>query len=137
MKKILFFTAILLTIVACGDDKDALKNSVLKMNEKCPIQKNHWTIDSLGISNDGEIVYFCNTDQDADYFEVLKVKKDSIKNVLIDNLNNSKVDNSMELIKLCKQHNAGIVYKYYSSNTNDKVVIKIPVEKLLVDPAKE
>jgi hypothetical protein len=137
MKNILFLTALLIAFVACGDDKDALKNSVLKMNEKCPVQQKHWTIDSLGISNNGEIVYFCNTDQDADYFEVLKAKKDSIKNVLIDNLNNDKVENSMKLVKLCKQYNAGIVYKYYSNNTNDKVVIKIPVEKLLVNPAIE
>ena len=137
MKIFLLFIALLLLFVACGDDKDALKNSVLSMNEKCPIQEKHWTIDSLGISNNGEIVYFCNTDQDADYFEVLKAKKDSIKNVLIDNLNNNKVENSMKLVKLCKQYNAGIVYKYYSNTTNDKVVIKIPIEKLLVDPAKE
>lgn len=137
MNKYVLLLIAIISFAACTDDDKELKNSVLSMNEKCPIQQKNWTIDSLGINNKGEIVYFCNTDQDADYFEVLREKKDSITKVLIENLNNSKVDNSMKLVKLCKKHNAGIVYKYYSSSTNEKVIIKIPVEKLLVDPSKE
>ncbi len=137
MSKFVLITFSLLVFFACGDDKDSLKNTIISINESCPLEENFWTVDSLGISNKGEIVYFCNTNKNADYFELLKSKKDSITNSIIDNINNSKYDNSMKLVKLCKKYDAGIVYKYASKNTNEKIVIKIPLSKLIVDPAKE
>ena len=137
MKHIILFSLILCVFISCGSDSDSLKQTVIDMNKNCPIEQKHWTVDSLGIGNNGEIVYFCNTDKDADYFDMLRAKKDSITTALIDNLNTSKVEQSMKLVKLCKKYNAGIVYKYASKNTNEKVIIKIPVNKLVVDPEKE
>ena len=122
---------------ACSDNKDSLKSMIANLNKKCPIEEKYWTVDSLSISNEGEIVYFCNTDKNAEYFDLLKSKKDSITQSIIGNLNNSKIENSMKLVKLCKKYDSGLVYKYASKNTNEKVVLKIPLNKLIVNPEKD
>jgi hypothetical protein len=67
---------------------------------------------------------------------LLKSKKDSIRNELLDKINNNFYENSNRLIQLCKKNNAGLIYKFYSNKTKETIVIKIPVEKLITDPAK-
>ena len=67
---------------------------------------------------------------------MLKTNKDSIRNSIISKLNDESIENSMKLVKLCKKHNAGLVYKYYSDSTSETMVLKIPVEKLIADPSK-
>lgn len=123
--------------MACSNDRDSLNDIISKMNKNMPKQEKNWTVDSMGVSNKGEIVYYCNTDKDAEYFNLLKNKKDSITDAIITKLNDGKLEKSMELVKLCKKYDAGIVYKYSSNNTNEKLIIKIPLEKLIVDPGKE
>ena len=136
MKKLFFYCVLLIIVcVACGDDTDALKNSIINANKQCPVQCENWTIDSLGLSKKGEIVYFCNSSNNADYMNLIKSKKDSVKNALIDELNNN--EKTKKTIQLCKKHNAGLIYKFYSNSTNETIVIKIPVEKLIVDPSEE
>lgn len=136
MKHSLFLYIVAFFILnACGTDDDALKNSILKFNKECPVVCEHWTIDSLGISKKGDVVYFCNSTNNADYMILLKSKKDSVRTALIDNINNKQYSNSAKLIKLCKKHNAGLVYKFYSNATNETIVIKIPADKLISDPA--
>lgn len=130
----LFFVC-MIVLCTCGDHNDALKNSILNINKECPVVCENWTIDSLGVSKKGEIVYFCNSTNNADYMILLKTKKDSIRNALVENINKGKYDNSAKLINICKKYNAGLVYKFYSNATNETVVIKIPVEKLITDPA--
>ncbi len=137
MKSItLCFAIMLLSIVACADDNDELKNSIIKINKTCPQQFENWTLDSMGLSKKGEIVYFCNSTNNADYMTLLKSKKDSIRNELLDKINNNFYENSNRLIQLCKKNNAGLIYKFYSNKTKETIVIKIPVEKLITDPAK-
>ena len=123
------------TVNSCTDEKRELEKAIEYVNKQCPIKQLHWTIDSLKISEKGNIEYFCNSEQDAEYFWLLQNKKDSITNSIIDNLNSSKTQDSQKLVKLCKKYNAGIVYKYYSSNTNELCIINIPNEKLMADPA--
>jgi len=137
MAKNILISLSLLFMFSCGDNNDSLKYMIININKKCPIEEKYWTVDSLGISNNGEIVYFCNTDKNAEYFDLLKSKKDSITKSIIDNLNNSKIENSMKLVKLCKKYDSGLVYKYASNKTNEKVVLKIPASKLIVDPEKD
>ncbi len=136
MRFLLFLCFILVSFISCSDDKESLSELINKINEKCPVEEKCWSVDSLGISNNGDIVYFCNTDKDAEFFDLLKSKKDSITNDLIDKLNNDKIENSMALIKLCKKYDAGIIYKFSSKQTNEKLIIKIPHKKLIVDPEK-
>ena len=123
--------------MACSNDRDSVNDIISKMNKNMPKQEKNWTVDSMGVSNKGEIVYYCNTDKDAEYFNLLKNKKDSITDAIITKLNDGKLEKSMELVKVCKKYDAGIVYKYSSNNTNEKLIIKIPLEKLIVDPGKE
>lgn len=135
MKQLISFCFFAIILFACGDNNDALKNSILSINKDCPVVCEHWTIDSLGISKKGDVVYFCNSTNNADYMILLKSKKDSVRNAMIDNINNKQLNNSSKLIKLCKKYNAGLVYKFYSNTTNETIVIKIPVDKLISDPA--
>lgn len=135
MKQLLLLCLCTFTFIACGNGNDALRNSIMSINKDCPVVCEHWTIDSLGISKNGEVVYFCNSTNNADYMILLKSKKDSVRNAMIDNINNKQFGNSTKLIKLCKKHNAGLVYKFYSNITNETIVIKIPVDKLISDPA--
>ena len=123
MKNILWFWSALLAFafLSCSDNQDQLKSSIIKMNERCPVVEENWTVDSLGISKEGDIVYFCNSTNNADYMRMLKTNKDSIRNSIISKL---------------KKHNAGLVYKYYSDSTSETMVLKIPVEKLIADPSK-
>jgi len=137
MKNIVLFFIGIVAIMACSNDRDSLNDIISKMNKNMPKQEKNWTVDSMGVSNKGEIVYYCNTDKDAEYFNLLKNKKDSITDAIITKLNDGKLEKSMELVKLCKKYDAGIVYKYSSNNTNEKLIIKIPLEKLIVDPGKE
>lgn len=132
----LFFTILLLLLVACTDENEELKNSIIKINKECPQQFENWTLDSMGISKKGDIVYFCNSTNNADYMILLKSKKDSIRNELIGKINSNYYKNSNNLIQLCKKNNAGLIYKFYSNNTKETVVLKIPVDKLITDPAK-
>ncbi len=134
--KFLFFLFVVTAIYACGDNEDALKNSIININKECPVVCDNWTVDSLGVSKNGEIVYFCNSTNNADYMILLKTKKDSIRNALVESINNNKYDNASKLIQICKKHNAGLVYKFYSNVTKETVVIKIPVTKLVADPAR-
>ena len=138
MKNILWFWCALLAFafLSCSDNQDQLKSSIIKMNERCPVVEENWTVDSLGISKEGDIVYFCNSTNNADYMRMLKTNKDSIRNSIISKLNDESIENSMKLVKLCKKHNAGLVYKYYSDSTSETMVLKIPVEKLIADPSK-
>jgi hypothetical protein len=39
----------LLSIVACADDNDELKISIIKINNTCPQQFENWTLDSMGL----------------------------------------------------------------------------------------
>ena len=69
MKNILWFWSALLAFafLSCSDNQDQLKSSIIKMNERCPVVEENWTVDSLGISKEGDIVYFCNSTNNADY----------------------------------------------------------------------
>ena len=137
MKKNVLLIIGLIVVMACNNDRDSLKDIIANLNKDLPKQEKNWTVDSMGVSNKGEIVYYCNTDKDASYFDLLKSKKDSITDAIIDKLNNGKLENSMKLVKLCKKYDAGIVYKYSSPNTNEKLIITIPLNKLIVDPEKD
>ena len=137
MKNVMLIFIGIVTIIACSNDRDSLNDIISKMNKNMPKQEKNWTMDSMSVSNKGEIVYYCNTDKNASYFNLLKNKKDSITDALIAKLNDGELEKSMELVKLCKKYDAGIVYKYSSKNTNEKLIIKIPLEKLIVDPGKE
>lgn len=136
-RSLYFLLSALFLFCACDNQKDSLKNTIVNINRKCPIECEKWTVDSLGLSKKGEIVYFCNSTNNADYMIMLKSKKDSVRNALIDNLNNKNYENSAKLIQLCKKYNAGLVYKFYSDSTKETIVIKVPVEKLISDPSQE
>ena len=137
MKQIFLCIIGIFAIMACSNDRDSLNDMVSEMNNKLPKEEKHWTLDSMGVSNKGEIVYYCNSDKDAEYFDLLKSKKDSITDAIIANLNNGKDNNTMKLVKKCKKYNAGIVYKYSSKKTNETLTINIPLNKLIVDPEKD
>ena len=131
-----FMIALQLIFNACNDDRLELEKAIRYVNKQCPIKQQHWTIDSVKIGREGEIEYYCNSDDNAEYFLILKEKKDSIANSIIDNINHSKTADSQKLVRLCKKNNAPIIYKYHSNITTELCIIKIPVEKLIVDPEK-
>ena len=58
MKNILWFWSALLAFafLSCSDNQDQLKSSIIKMNERCPVVEENWTVDSLGISQESDIV---------------------------------------------------------------------------------
>ena len=136
MRSFLFLCVLFVCFFSCSNDKESLEELINNINEKCPIEEPCWSVDSLGISSNGDIVYFCNTNKNSEFFDLLKSRKDSITNAMVDKLNNDKVENSMGLIKLCKKYDAGIIYKFSSTKTNEKLIIKIPHTKLIVDPEK-
>lgn len=136
MKKSLLF-ALVLAVITLGltscTKSSQLELAVEQANKECPIHSGDGeTIESITYE-DHNIVYTISIDEDVLSDEGIKLIEENKDVIKTDMLNSFRTDSDKDMtdfIKLCKEADAGIDFKFVGSRSKTSFTIKLDPDEL-------
>ena len=137
MRKSILFTLLMavfaITFYACSSSEDQLKKACEEATKQCPVQADYgMSIVSIEYA-DNNVVYNVEVDEaihGADAIQQLSAAKEQMRDAMKQAILSGADKDIAAMVDLCRQSNAGIIFKYTGKPSGQSFDIEIPASEL-------